>query len=414
MSEATPIYAAMSAATGPPTVWRRARWLGFLLLMQAFQMYPLSDLVHRQYPVSTVLVILLLQAVFGALWVRANWLAHATTVSFRAIRPWLLAVVVLGVGMALVLGGEYKGLLIYVSIACAMCLPIRWVLPAITATTAVEAIAEFRNRHYLAVPPGDNLNELVTGLCLVFFLGIMMLFYRRAMTFVIELRQAREELARLAVAEERLRFARDLHDLLGHSLSTIALKSQLARRLVEPGSPAAREVTDIEQVAQQALAEVREAVTGYRRRGLTEELDNARRALADAGIELSVAIDGTALPSDVDALLGWVVREGITNVLRHSRARSVDIRLRRVGDEITLELRDNGVGAGIDAGVGVGIDAQAVEPGGNGLAGLAERVAVAGGRLDAGPLAGRGFRLAASLPLPATDPAQPTEPAAAS
>lgn len=407
MPEATPIFAAMLPASGPPSRWRRARWLGFLLLMQAFHMFPLSDLVHRHYAVPAVVTILMVQAVFGATWVRANWLAHATTRGLRATLPWLIAVVVLGVATALVLGGQYKGLLIYVSIACAMCLPMRWVLPALAATTAIDAIAELRNRQYLGIAAGDQLGEVATGLSLVFFLGLMMWFYRRAMTFVIELRQAREELARLAVAEERLRFSRDLHDLLGHSLSTISLKSQLARRLIDPESPGANEVADIEKVAQQALTEVREAVTGYRRRSLTEELDNARRTLAGAGIEVSAIIEGTPLPSEVDTLLGWIVREGATNVLRHSHARSVDIRLRRTTEGISLDVRDNGVGGARDAGDAGGTRGAGEggnhKTGGNGLAGLAERVAAAGGHLDAGPVAGRGFRLVASLPLPAKD-----------
>ncbi|GLY69799.1 sensor histidine kinase [Amycolatopsis taiwanensis] len=386
MPSDTPILAAMS----PAGKVRRGRWLGYLLLMQAFHAYPLSDLAHRHYGAAAVTFTVLAQVAMGALWIRAYWLAQATTRPFREIAWWLAGVVAVGVCLALVLGGQYKGLLIYVSIACAVCVPIRWAVPAIAAVTALGALAEFRNPQYLGLAPAsDRLNEIVTGLSMDFFLGLMLWFHRRVMTLVIELRQAREELARLAVTEERLRIARDLHDLLGHSLSVISLKGQLAGRLMEPGSPAAREVADIEQVTRQALSEVREAVTGYRRRSFAEELDSARHRLAAAGIEVTARVEAERLPADLDALLGWILREGTTNLLRHSRASSAGIVLRRKENRLSLEIRDDGRGP--------------AESGpGNGLAGLAERLAAVGGRLEAGPAADRGFRLAASLPLPAT------------
>jgi two-component system sensor histidine kinase DesK len=386
MTEQTPIFGAMGRRPGAITGFRRARWAGFLVLMLAFHLYPISDLVHRHLPAGTVALILVLEAGAAVLWVRTMWLALATTVPFRVIRPWLAAVAGSNVAFALVLGGQYKGMLIYLSIACAVALPLRWTLPALFACAAVGLVAEFRNSRYLVVAPGDRLNEIVTALCLVFFLGLMMWFYRRVMMLVLELRVARAELAGLAVTEERLRFARDLHDLLGHSLTTIALKSQVARRLATPDSPVAREVGDIESVAQQALAEVREAVTGYRGRSLADELDAARSTLTAAGITVSVRLDGTPLPERLDALLGWVVREGTTNVLRHSRARSCEFRLHRDPTTVWLDVCDDGVGPGGGT------------PG-NGLAGLAERVAGAGGSLDSGPAPDRGFRLAARLPL---------------
>jgi two-component system sensor histidine kinase DesK len=387
MNEPTPVFAALGRRPGPPSRLRRARWAAFLFAMLAFHAYPLSDLVHRPLAASTFALVLVVEAVFAALWLRTMWLALATTEPFAVIRPWLVGVAVLGVGLALVLGGNYKGLMIYVSIACAVSLPLRWTLPALFVCAGFELVAEFRNVRYLALPPGNRLNEIVGGLSLTFFLGLMMWFYRRLMMLITELREARAELAKLAVTEERLRFARDLHDLLGHSLTTIALKSQVARRLATPDSPVAREVGDIESVAQQALAEVREAVTGYRGRSLADELDAARSTLTAAGIDVRVLLEGTPLPTQLDALLGWVVREGTTNVLRHSKARTCEFRLRRDETTVSLDVRDDGVGVPDAAGEG------------NGLAGLAERVVGAGGRLDSGPAPDRGFRLAARLPL---------------
>ena len=207
---------------------------------------------------------------------------------------------------------------------------------------------------------------------------------------VEELRSSRDEVARLAaadaVADERLRFARDLHDLLGHSLSVIVLKAELARRLLElEGAPAqARdEVADVEDIARRALEEVREAVTGYRARSLPSELDRARVALEAAGVEALVKTDAVSLPPDIETLLAQVVREATTNVVRHSRARHVVFELSRSAGEVRLEVSDDGIGVPPGA---------AVDGEGTGLRGLAERIAQAGGSLAAGPRADGGFR----------------------
>lgn len=202
-----------------------------------------------------------------------------------------------------------------------------------------------------------------------------------------QLRQAREEVSRLAVAEERLRFARDLHDLLGHSLSVIVLKSELAGRLhaADP-ERAAGEISDVERVAREALREVREAVAGYRQPALGHELETARSALGAAGIETRVQPLAGGLPAPVDSTLAWALREGVTNVIRHSRAGRADVRLVRSNDHVELELLDDGVGCdGCEHG--------------NGLRGLRERVVAREGTLTAGPRGEGGFRLAVRLPL---------------
>jgi two-component system sensor histidine kinase DesK len=203
----------------------------------------------------------------------------------------------------------------------------------------------------------------------------------------VQLRQAREEVGRLAVAEERLRFARDLHDLLGHSLSVIVLKSELAGRLSDADpARAAHEIRDVERVARDALREVREAVAGYRQMGLGQELDRARATLDAAGIQTRVQTAAGRLPALVDSTLAWALREGVTNVIRHSRAGHVEVRVDRSDDRVELELLDDGVGCeGCDDG--------------NGLRGLRERVAARDGTLTASPRPGGGFRLAVVLPL---------------
>jgi two-component system sensor histidine kinase DesK len=208
-----------------------------------------------------------------------------------------------------------------------------------------------------------------------------------------ELQEAREELARNAVAEERMRFARDLHDLLGHSLSLIALKSELARRLAEADPPrAAAEMSDVEQTARRALAEVRDAVSGYRQVSCAQALAEARAALTGAGIAVRLPEAVPALPGVVDAALGWVVREATTNVLRHSGAGRVTVELTEDGVRAVLTVTDDGAGRSKRLTVLGG-------PSGSGLAGLRERVGALGGELVAGPADGGGYRVRAAVPL---------------
>src|SRR6202165_3594244 len=198
---------------------------------------------------------------------------------------------------------------------------------------------------------------------------------------------ARKDAARLIVAEERLRFARDLHDLLGHSLSVIVLKAELAGKLTA-SSPtrAAAEVADIERVAREALADVRGAVSGYREASLAMELEQARSALAAAGVKVDVEQMREGMPATTGSVLAGAVREGVTNVIRHSGATAASIRLAWRDGKAELELTDDGRGA------------PDFQPG-NGLTGLRERVAGRHGEVEFGPRATGGFRLRVSVPL---------------
>ena len=197
-----------------------------------------------------------------------------------------------------------------------------------------------------------------------------------------------DQLGIRAADDERLRLARDLHDLLGNSLSLITIKSQLARRLLPPGdsSQVADEIADIERVARESLQDVRHAVDGYRQPSFSSALAGARAALAAAGIDSTIDVTAESLPTAVDATLAWAVREGVTNVIRHSRAAACSIRLTRESREASLEITDNG------------LPAAATAPG-NGLRGLQERAAARGGHADAGPLPDGGFRVHVWVPL---------------
>lgn len=213
------------------------------------------------------------------------------------------------------------------------------------------------------------------------------------------LADARSEVARLATENERARIARDLHDLLGHSLTTITVKAGLAKRLalVDPAR-AVTEIGEVEELTRSTLADVRAAVSGYRDITLANELAAAREVLRAAGIaaELPGAVDSIAQP-DAE-LFAWVVREGVTNVVRHSRARTCRIVLEPRSAEIT----DDGIGMD-----GSGADASEHRSG-NGLAGLSERVSEAGGHLTVGPVgSGPGWRLRVEFTGAAVPPASP-------
>jgi two-component system sensor histidine kinase DesK len=217
----------------------------------------------------------------------------------------------------------------------------------------------------------------------------------RRVELVGKLRETRAELARMAVADERLRIARDLHDLLGHSLSLITLKAELAGRLLDADPErAAREIADLESVARGSLSEVRAAVTSYRQPTLAAELAAARHMLAAAGMDCQVhAPAPIALPPAVDALLAWTVREGVTNVVRHSGARNVTITVSVTADEVSAEIADDGVGPPWEAVAHPG------EHHGSGLSGLTERARAAGAEISSGEGPnGKGFRLLVRIP----------------
>ncbi|HUB37745.1 MAG TPA: histidine kinase [Streptosporangiaceae bacterium] len=231
------------------------------------------------------------------------------------------------------------------------------------------------------------------------------------------LRRTRAELARAAVAEERLRIARDLHDLLGHSLSLITLKAELAGRVISTDpARAATEIGELESVARQSLADVRGAVAGFRQPDLAGELVAARQLLDAAGIAARITSAETAgLPQEVDSALAWAVREGATNVVRHSTATQVFITVSIDPAAATAEIRDNGRPVPDDAAPthahGPGAATLTAGPGrtavgrlhqacaGSGLAGLAERVRGLGGELSAGLAGEHGFLLRVAVPL---------------
>ncbi|QHC25603.1 ATP-binding protein [Streptomyces sp. GS7] len=317
---------------------------------------------------------------------------HMWRETTRHMRYGVLALMLaLSVALTWTLGFEWLVLFIFVSVGSAVVLPAqqsRWTIPLITAVLlAVGARYPEVRDYYVFAYALPALGS-----------GFMMIGVQYLIRTTQELRAAREEVARLAANDERLRLARDLHDLLGHSLSLITLKSELAGRML-PGSPedAAQQVADIERVSRQALVDVREAVTGYRRPRLAVELAGARSALRTAGVELTVApaleSEHPALTADTEGALAWALREATTNVVRHSGAHRCEMQLTEEWESddrhyLCLAVVDDGGGP------------PRGRHDGNGLTGLRERLALTDGRLETGPAPrGHGFALRAYVPM---------------
>ncbi|MEU4201883.1 sensor histidine kinase [Streptomyces sp. NPDC045470] len=307
------------------------------------------------------------------------------------VRSAVAVIAALAVLLSSVLGPNWLVLFTFVGVAVAVTQPFgvsRWAIPALTATLVLVGLRYEDIHAYLFA---YALPCLLSGFAMV---GVQYLIRTTK-----ELREAREEVARLAANEERLRLARDLHDLLGHSLSLITLKSELAGRML-PGEPAgaAQQVADIERVSRQALVDVREAVTGYRRPRLTVELAGARAALRTAAItadiDPAVEQEHRGLAEDGEGALAWALREAVTNVVRHSGAGRCEVLLTEEweADErryLCLSVVDDGTGP-----------PRGGSHDGNGLSGLRERLALTDGRLETGAApGGRGFALRAYVPL---------------
>ncbi|MCF2126713.1 histidine kinase [Strepomyces sp. STD 3.1] len=250
------------------------------------------------------------------------------------------------------------------------------------------------------------LAALITACALVVggaFLAFTAVFSVWLLKAVYALDEARETRARLAVAEERLRFGRDLHDVMGRNLAVIALKSELAVQLSRRGRPeAVEQMIEAQRIAQESQREVRDVVRGYREVDLEVELAGARGVLSAAGIVAEVTGETSGLPAEVQSALGWVVREATTNVLRHGDAKRVAVAVRKSEGRVVLTVENDGV---LD-GTGPSADADApAGAGGSGLAGLRERLSVVDGTLEAGTVRKGVFRVTAEVPLPPHTPA---------
>jgi two-component system sensor histidine kinase DesK len=260
----------------------------------------------------------------------------------------------------------------------------RRVFAAVTGFAAGSGVLAFP----LGLPGPAALGTAVAVLIGAGFMAITALFSVWLLNAVFALDEARETRARLAVAEERLRFGRDLHDVMGRNLAVIALKSELAVQLARRERPeAVDQMIEVQRIARESQREVREVVRGYREADLDTELTGAQSVLRAAGITCEVTGEAAGLPAGVQSALGWVVREAATNVLRHGDAEHCAVTLRVAEGRVVLTVENDGVRAPGEEGRG------------SGLAGLRERLAAIDGVLRAGPVGDGVFRVVAEVPV---------------
>ncbi|MGR6972510.1 sensor histidine kinase [Streptomyces cynarae] len=360
---------------------RKSLWIGIWLV---FLSSPVQDLASGRHTTGGTVAGWLGLAAFVGVYLSLVFRNIGRPYTQRFLAGILVALAALAALLNLTLGtSHWLGLFVYVSVACGATLPLRAAYWAIPATAALMTLVGLQ---------GDAADEVENLLFLVVLIGYAMTGVGQLVRTTIELRKARATVAQLAANEERLRLARDLHDLLGHSLSLITLKSELAGRML-PDHPekAAQQVADIERVSRQALVDVREAVTGYRRPRLSAELAGAQVALTAAGVmaDTPAEPDLTGVAEESESVLAWALREAVTNVVRHSGAGrcTIEVLQRQTLDGPMLELSVEDDGSG-GAGNGPG----------NGLTGLTERLAKVGGTLEAGRVR-QGFRLVARVPV---------------
>ena len=363
--------------TANQSIRRRLYFMGSALL---WLVIPIADLSNQDPSGLEIAGAAVGVVAFALVFLDAAWRPVTHEDIARVVVRTGLALA-LAVTMTLTLVPSFALMFVLAAVGAGIRLPPRLGVPAVLFTTVLAAVSSALG----GATDGQVGSWAVTTVAM----GILFVAFGRLIVANMELRAARAELAQRAVAEERERFSRDLHDLLGHSLSVIALKAELADRTL-PDHPerAEREVREIQSVAREALAEVRQTVSGYRLPTLEGELAGARMALEAAGIEADLASERIALPPEAEAVLAWTVREGTTNVIRHSNARQASIRILPGLVAASAEVVDDGRGAN-----------GGPPDGGHGLAGLRERAERLGGEVDAGSGAAGGFRLRVSVPV---------------
>lgn len=252
----------------------------------------------------------------------------------------------------------------------------RYTWPLVMALGAVAYLVEGSASGW-----GDDALQMAA---IIVSISMMMAAFGKVRDTMRELRATQREVEQLAADRERSRMSRDLHDILGHSLTVVTVKADLAGRLVDLDPERAKaELGEIQELTRGALADVRATVAGARRMSISGELAAARSALDAADVRADLPSTGDAVPADQRELAGWVLREGVTNVIRHAGACVCRVRL----DADRIEIADDGVGPTGAASTGSS----------TGLTGLRERVGSAGGRLSVGRSDLGGFRLTVTL-----------------
>ncbi|MER0445545.1 histidine kinase [Streptomyces sp. Edi4] len=311
-------------------------------------------------------------------------------------RPWVTrgalgALTLLQFAPLVFLGPTWLGLPGFLGGTALLTLPAVAAWPLLAAVTTAGGIELYRI--------GNGVWDLTYESAYTVICALVVYGLSRLARLAHELHRSRAEIARLAVTTERLRFARDLHDLLGFGLSAVTLKCELVRRLAVSRPEVARgELVEVLGIVRGALGDVRSVAEGRQRLSLRAEVGSAVAVLEGAGIGATVDTDGGVLPGDVETVLATVVREGLTNVLRHSRAGRCEIRVRRTG---AGGVRLTVVNDGVDGCPSSGLDSRA-GGGGSGIGNLAARVRAVNGRLTAGARPDGRFELTAEVDLSGT------------
>ncbi len=354
----------------------RGRWLGFVFsavwlvfLQEAWQTaWAVRDTTRGMLGLGALVA-------FAVLYLTSFPLVRAIRVRRREGRYPMVGLLLLsGLGLlsataCWAIGQPGTATFVFVAVSAVLWLPVR---ASIGITVGLALLHEVLVRTLVGWEEQPTLTfSLLTAA--VAMLGFRMLIDRNA-----QLIRAREELAERAVQEERSRFARDLHDILGHTLTVVTVKAELAGRLLDVDPERARaEMADVERLSRDALSDVRRAVGGYRDLSLAAELARAREGLRSAGIsdDLPSSIDD--VPTDLRELFAWTIREGVTNVIRHSGATCCTVRVGPTG----VRVEDDGGGPSATGGDGLG------------LVGLRERAMAAGAVVMTTATQPRGFRL---------------------
>ncbi len=378
-------------------------WLGWIIWLPFF-VPPVLDLLHEGPPASLLSLSFLALAFFVAFYAWSAWrnARELSTVSAsrymensRSRWPSIIALA----GLSVIIGVLWR--LCGASNTSSFIFTSAYISSSLRPTRTIQADAALLALCVLTGwLTGLSLSAILVPVFLIPVVSFVVISWVSAIVAGHELRAAQGEMARMAASAERLRISRDLHDLLGHQLSLIALKSELARRLVDsdPGKAAA-EMAEVERLVRATLQEVREAVSRYRKPSLAAELHAAREILGAAGIAGKGQWDSSVLgklPSSHEEALAWIVRESVTNVIRHSNATACSLELARGADEISLDIVDEGTEA---ARAGSHVPSP-----GSGLRGMQERVSSLGGHLHTGPTAEGGFAVSVRMPVPQRGP----------
>ncbi len=340
-------------------------WMSLVYL--TFPWFPLliDEFTATDYALTALACVAFLPLYFGFYWVR-GW------------RRWIALLAMAGMGGALLPANLFANCFTIYACVLAAFLPMRQMLALNVIAIGLYGVGCW-----------------FVGLPLSFFLtlGCVTAVFSAACTRVWiskaranqAMHLSQDEIRRLAQLAERERIGRDLHDLLGHTLSVVAIKSELAAKLFSRDPAAAqREIADVERVAREALGQVRRAVTGMRAIGLRAEFASARLACAAVEVDFTYRAADLAMHPEIETVLALALREATTNVIRHSQARLCNAELGRFGDDCRVAIRDDGQGGASESG--------------NGLKGMRERVEAVGGRFELRSDRGSGTELVLHVP----------------